>query len=81
MMTIKRLSFATMALFLVAICVSACGSEGNGADSNPTASAAEQQQGLLNAGDAARALGVTVWRTDASSGAVRGLDASGSIVA
>jgi hypothetical protein len=74
-----KLSFgAAVALLLVAT-VSACSSEGTGEpDSEATVS---QQLGTVEAGDAARSLGVAVWRTDAASAAIRGLDASGSVIA
>jgi hypothetical protein len=79
MMAMKRLSFGAVVICLVAACVSACSSGGTGSDSEATAT--EQKLGTVKAGDAAKALGVTVWRTDAATNAIKGLDASGSVIA
>ncbi|MEO7034328.1 MAG: hypothetical protein ABI548_10565 [Polyangiaceae bacterium] len=74
----KRLSFGAAAICLVATCVSACSSGGDGAGSQAVT---EQKLGTVEAGDAAKALGVAVWHTDASSNAIKGLDASGQVIA
>ncbi|MET0790747.1 MAG: hypothetical protein ABW061_04440, partial [Polyangiaceae bacterium] len=78
-MTMKRLSFGAAAICLFALCVSACGSENTASD--PQVAGSEQELGSVKAGEAAKALGVSVWRTDAATSTIKGLDASGAVIA
>src|SRR6188768_1952129 len=60
--------------------VSACSSESTGGTDPQTTTKEQQQLGTVQASAATKALGIAVWRTDATSNTIMGLDDSGSII-